>query len=619
MNNVKTVLLTTAVTLALSACGSGNQSSDVGNEDLLETSSATDATPIVAAGAPAIGYALPTVVDVATASVDTDQSSFVQVPIQESEPESQPAQEPEQEFEQVPEPAPASEPEPTPESAPEPEPEVEPQPEPEPVQEPDVEPEPAAERTPAQVAVEPVSAAANEVGSSDLLAMGPLRVFPGAEGFGTKTVAGRGGEVCKVTSLADSGAGTLRSCVERSGPRVVVFEVGGTIEVSKGIRLDDPYISIYGQTAPGDGIMLRGSLTSIEPPMIVRSHDVLIQHMRIRAGSSREVTCCRDAIAIGSDKPGRVYNVVLDHNSFAWGIDEIVDIWFDTHDVTLSYNIIAESLHDNGSNDEGPAGRGLVVGSNGAHSISLHHNLIAHSYQRNPLIKTSGIVDVTNNLVYHYVSRAAQQYEGYNGQKVNWVKNKYISLTNQSDTVQDSKVTWGDLLLTTNGKTPAIYLEDNLGHNRSSNDSPQTSFAYTDWNKPYQDSLGYHTSKRFAAPPVKEYDVSELEVALPPLVGATLPKRDAVDARIISELESRSGKMPNCVAKADRPGEARCDNNVGGWPRLADGTAPADDDNDGMPNDWEIEFGFNPNVADGAADANGDGYTNLEQYIHSIQ
>jgi pectate lyase len=440
-----------------------------------------------------------------------------------------------------------------------------------------------------------------------------VRIFPGAEGFGTKSVGGRGGELCFVTNTNNDGEGSFRHCAEASGNRIVIFRTGGTIIVDEPIHITEPYISIYGQTAPGDGVLIRASLNSIGPVIRIQTHDVLMQHMRIRAGSSREITCCRDAIAIG--KAGNVYNVVLDHNSFTWGIDEILDIWYDSHDITLSHNIIAESLHDNGSNSEGPGGRGMLIGSTGAHSISIHHNYIAHSYQRNPLIKTTGIIDITSNLIYHHVTRGAQHDDVYGGQKINWVKNRYIPLLGNENEYEDTVVGWGDILLIRSDSNTGAYFEGNLGHHRTSNSDPEWAIAHTSWGEPYDPSLGYHSDTRFPAPPITETAADDLETVIPATAGALLPIRSPVDARLFDQLAQRQGRLLNCVEQADRPGDSRCENNAGGWPSLDVGTPPVDTDQDGIPDDWEASNGMDPNTYDSHLDLNGDNYTNLEAWI----
>lgn len=453
--------------------------------------------------------------------------------------------------------------------------------------------------------------------SSDMPHLGELKIFPGAEGFGTDSVGGRGGIVCRVTNTNATGPGSLRACVEVATPRVVVFTVGGTIELNESIEILNPYISIFGQTAPGDGILVRMSLDSEDTPVRVKTHDVLIQHLRLRAGSSTKATCCRDGAGIGG-RDREVYNVVLDHNSISWGTDQIAHTWYDVHNVTISNNIISESLHDNGSNIKGPAGRGLIVGSNGAHSISIHHNFFAHSYQRNPLLKISGIADVVNNLVYHWVSRGGHQSSTYPGMKVNWVKNRYIELTDQRSRAQNSSLGWGDILLEKQDYPIEVYFEGNIGHRRPTDDLPEWTIAMIDHNTPYQPELGYHSPVRFFAPPITEIPADALESSLPDTVGAYLPKRDEVDRRLLHELKTRTGKMPNCVSRDDKP-EKRCRNHAGGWPDINSGQSPDDSDRDGMPDYWEILHGLNPHEDDSADDQNSDGYSNIEAWVHSIE
>lgn len=323
-------------------------------------------------------------------------------------------------------------------------------------------------------------------------AKSPLRVFPGAEGFGTETAAGRGGVICKVTNLNASGSGSFRHCVEDlSGPRIVIFEVGGVITVEETIEIVNPNVSIYGQTALGDGIVISSGPKLNGAALSIDADDVLMQHIRVRAsdstlyGSSRDegTSCCRDAFNVTNAN-----NVVIDHNSFSWGTDEIAGTWYDVNNITWSYNIFAEGLHDAGVNSKGPAGRGLLIGNGTeAGNISIHHNLIANSYQRNPKIKVGGVVDIVNNLVSHWESRAGG-HDGRYGGTANWVKNKWIA-------GPESSSGWGGLQLAETFSQMA-YFEDNLGLTRTSHDSPQWSIARTGYNEDYDPSLGYHSNTR---------------------------------------------------------------------------------------------------------------------------
>jgi hypothetical protein len=149
---------------------------------------------------------------------------------------------------------------------------------------------------------------------------GGLAVFPGAEGFGSTTRAGRGGDVIRVTNLSDAGPGSLRTALQREGARIVVFEVGGTIELDSPITIQQPFLSLAGQTAPDPGITLKGS------GIVISTHDVLVQHIRSRPGDGSVGTAPenRDGISVVGSPDGSadVYNVVVDHCSVSWAIDE---------------------------------------------------------------------------------------------------------------------------------------------------------------------------------------------------------------------------------------------------------------------------------------------------------
>lgn len=385
----------------------------------------------------------------------------------------------------------------------------------------------------------------------------PQPVFPGAEGFGTYTPAGRLGGVCTVTNLNDGGDGSLRYCVKAKGSKTIQFSVSGRIELRSPLVLEEPFISILGQSAPEPGIMLTLHPSVDGAVVAVKTHDVLIQHMRIRAGASDSPSCCRDAVVIGSEKAGQVYNVVLDHNSLSWATDEIIDIWFDSRDITLSRNIFSEGLHRS-TNIDGPAGRGLLIGAN-AHSISIHHNLFAHNYERNPSVSSTGVTDIVNNVIYHWVSRGAQFSTKYGNNYVNLVKNVFIAHTDGKP--QPSAINWYDVSLDGDqGHELKVYFEGNFGYWRGKESDPEWSLAGVGWRKSYQPNMGLHTDVRHDAPPVTEFSVDQLEEVLMNDVGATLPIRDSVDARVIDEMRWRSGYMPDCVQD--------CELNARGWPSL---------------------------------------------------
>ena len=246
----------------------------------------------------------------------------------------------------------------------------------------------AAPRPAEHAAADPAPAGASESG---------LAVFPGAEGFGTRTRAGRGAKVVAVTSLADSGPGTLRDALEDRAPKTIVFRVGGIIELKSHLFIRHPFVTIAGQTAPGDGVVLK------DFGLVITTNDVLVQSLRVRPGNHGDVRPeHNDAIAIlgrNGDATG-ARNVVLDHLSVSGGEDELVSTWFAPTDITVSWSIVSEALGKS-RHDKGTHSAGLLVGDR-SNRVSVHHNLLAHNDFRNPLVISGGTHDVVNNVVYDW-------------------------------------------------------------------------------------------------------------------------------------------------------------------------------------------------------------------------
>ncbi len=239
---------------------------------------------------------------------------------------------------------------------------------------------------------------------------GPL-AFPGALGWASATPGGRGGEIIRVTNLNSEGPGSLRAAIEAEGPRIVVFEVGGVIDLEmKTLRLRNPYITIAGQTAPSPGITL------IRGGMDVGGHDVIIQHIRIRPGSADQGWMSgwdEDGIATVS-----AYNVIIDHCSLTWATDENLSAsgprftgstpeeWRrgTSHNITFSNNIIAESLAYS-SHSKGEHSKGSLIHDN-VTGLLIIGNLYAHNYERSPLFKGGVHGVIVNNLIYNPGPRA---------------------------------------------------------------------------------------------------------------------------------------------------------------------------------------------------------------------
>ena len=216
-----------------------------------------------------------------------------------------------------------------------------------------------------------------------------LPVFPGAQGFGVNTPAGRGGVILRVTNLNDQGTGSLREAIAYPSARIIVFEVAGEILLSSDLVVSNPFVTLAGQTAPTPGITLRGAGIRIV------THDVLLRHIRIRVGdaSGGPSPSNRDALQILGKN---AHHVVIDHVSASWAIDENVSLWAGVHDITLSYCLISFALNHS-LHPKGPHSTGLLVGD-GSRRIALIRNVLAHNASRNPRIKGGCSVVVVNNL-----------------------------------------------------------------------------------------------------------------------------------------------------------------------------------------------------------------------------
>lgn len=422
--------------------------------------------------------------------------------------------------------------------------------------------------------------------------------FPGAEGFGAGSIGGRGGRVFEVTNLNDSGPGSFRAAIEAEGPRIVVFRTGGTIELMTEIVLTHPFITIAGQTAPGGGITLKTHPSNTRSALTIAKgcHDVIIRHLRSRPGphagfpplkSGREpdTSEVKDALQILGAR-----RVIVDHCSFSWATDEVVSTFYDAQDITIQWCVIAEALRKSRP-DQSLPGKGLLIGSRGGQRISVHHNLMAHNVGRNPLIKAEGIVDVVNNVVLApaMVAMAIDAELGHS--PANFTGN-HVSAP-AADGLANGLAVIG-------GGTFSLFVKDNLGPKRLRGDQAEELFVNAT-----NQGRKWITQNRHQAPPITTHAASEVMEVVLTNAGCLRPLRDAVDERIIADVRQNK---PRTV---DSPAQA------GGWPELAAGASPSDRDHDGMPDDWETRHGLNPDdAADGSADADGDGYTNLEAFLN---
>jgi pectate lyase len=422
-----------------------------------------------------------------------------------------------------------------------------------------------------------------------------LPVFPGAEGFGTRTRAGRGGRTVAVTSLADAGPGTLRAALDDPSPKTVVFRVGGVIELRSHLFVNHPFVTIAGQTAPGDGVVLK------DFGLVITTNDVLIQHLRVRPGNRGRVRPDHnDAVAV-LGRHGEVSgarNVVLDHVSLSWAEDEVASTWFGAHDVTISWSIISEGLNRS-RHPKRTHSAGLLVGD-GSDRVSVHHSLFAHNDFRNPAIVSGGTHEFRDNVVYNWGVLATEVVADGPNLVVDVEGNSY-------QTGPSTRAPREILIQRPRHGFPRLFVRGNRGPSRET--------GGTDWGMVYLGERAAPTQYRSATravPSVRDArvatpDTTLTEEAVLAGAGATLPRRDAVDARIVTEVRRRSGAI------IDSPDQA------GGYPSYRGGFPPPDADADGMPDDWERAAGLDPeDPADALHDRDGDGYTSLEDYLFSL-
>jgi pectate lyase len=391
--------------------------------------------------------------------------------------------------------------------------------------------------------------------------------FPGAEGWGKYTTGGRGGDVYIVTNLNDSGPGSLRDAVSKSH-RTIVFETSGTISLKSPLTTADS-ITIAGQTAPGDGICIKGY-----PFVIKHRNNIIIRFLRIRLGDENNLKSDAFCFNFCND-------VIVDHLSVSWGVDECMSPYGNTN-ATVQWCIIGEGL-----NYQKHSAGGLWGGNS-----TYHHNLIHTCGTRHPkyaYTKEEEIADSRNNVVYNWGKQSA--YTNQIG-KLNLVANFYKPGPSTLENVKHRFI-MGDSI-------KEIFVKDNYM-------SGFPEITIDNWNGGV-DGNYIKASEPFSVP--YQIKTESAEVAYQQVLlhsGAFLPKRDAVDARVIQQVIEGTGKI------IDRQWE------VGGYPELKSIPAPVDSDRDGMPDDWERSHNLNiHDPADRNGDYNKDGYTNLEDYLNSL-
>ncbi|TDD97803.1 polysaccharide lyase [Flavobacterium cellulosilyticum] len=455
-----------------------------------------------------------------------------------------------------------------------------------------------------------------------------IPAFPGAEGGGAFTQGGRGGKIYVVTSLEDSGRGSFREACEAVGARTIVFNVSGIIRLKNRISMRAPYVTIAGQTAPGDGICIAGETLCID------THDVIIRHMRFRRGAT-DVTRRDDAL--GGNPIG---NIMIDHCSVSWGLDENISMYrhqfqpndksklekLPTVNITIQNTISSEGL-DTYNHSFGSTIGGL--------NSTFMRNLWADNISRSASIGMFGDFNFVNNVIFNWWNRSLDggDYRSMFNVINNYYKPGPITPDDKPIRYRILKPESGYMVPKTFGRAyvngnyidgvPEVTADNWNGGVQIEDLSFEESKKYFDYIK---------QSKPFTMPNITIMKAEEAYEFVLNNVGATLPMRDAVDERIIKQV--RTGKidvkdgLENTIGKefikrrlpADsyKKGIITNPNQVGGYPEYK-GKAYKDSDNDGISDAWEKKYGLNPNDAsDANKDLNGDGYTNIEKYINGI-
>jgi len=455
-----------------------------------------------------------------------------------------------------------------------------------------------------------------------------IPAFPGAEGGGAFTPGGRGGKIFVVTSLEDSGKGTFREACEAVGARTIVFNVSGIIQLKKRISMRAPYVTIAGQTAPGDGICIAGETLEID------THDVIIRYMRFRRGAT-EVTRRDDAL--GGNPIG---NIIVDHCSVSWGLDENISLYrhqFQANDKSKLEKLPACNITiQNTISSEGLDTYNHAFGSTiGGLNSTFMRNLWADNISRNASIGMYGDFNFVNNVIFNWWNRSLDggDYRSMFNIINNYFKPGPITPTDQPIRYRILKPESGYMKPRTYGRA---YVDGNyiVGSPEVTKDNWNGGVQLEDHSeaetKNYLELI--KQPKPFSMPNITIMKAEEAYEFVLKNVGATLPKRDAVDERIIKQvrtgkIEAKDG-LENAIGKefikrrlpADsyKKGIITNPNQVGGYPEYK-GKAYKDSDNDGIADAWEKKFGLNPNDAsDANKDANGDGYTNIEKYFNNI-
>jgi hypothetical protein len=461
-----------------------------------------------------------------------------------------------------------------------------------------------------------------------------IPAFPGAWGGGMYSFGGRGGRTIVVTNLNDRGAGSFREACEAGGPRIIVFNVAGIIRLKDRIRIRPPYVTIAGNTAPGDGVCIAGNTVELE------THDVIVRHMRFRRG---ETWVGDRNDSMGGNPTG---NIMIDHVSASWGLDECMSMYRhmyddDKNNATPALKLptvnitIQNSIFSEGLNTYHHAFGSTIGGLNS----TFHHNLWACNTGRNPSVGMYGDFTFVNNVLFNWVHRTV---DGGDHRSFFNIINNYLKPG--PATPKGEPISYR-LLKPESERSKTVvdnfgkaYVNGNVieGSAKVSADNWDGGVQPDVKSESLEKALGQiRTNAAFAHAPLQIQPAGEALTSVLEHAGATLPKRDAVDERVIRMV--RTGKVsakagPGIEADLSHVGYSEQaiaeiirliplglithPSQVGGYPEYK-GEPWQDSDGDGMPDAWEKKYKLNPNdPSDARQDKDGDGYTNIEEFLN---
>ncbi len=444
--------------------------------------------------------------------------------------------------------------------------------------------------------------------------------FPTAEGFGRFTKGGRGGAVYVVSNLNDSGAGSLRACATASGPRTCVFSVSGTIDLQSRIIINNPFLTIAGQTSPG-GIQLRNNGPLAEgPPIDIRTDDVILRHFWIRPGFPTSATWCGSATCGSNSTMDAVLaygsRLIFDHMTFGWGNDETFNIVGNggssaggasrlSQDITIQWSMIHESQR-NAPFSQGNHSRANYIGYGPGDRITFVRNATIHSTRRNPNLGVVGQIDWINNVLYNYGQYAGETYSRHGAYHLNFIGNATVAGPDTTKVLNRNALNIFDNDYRATLYTD-VHLDGNIDINRLTDTGDERlvldpkDFVYYRASPVGVNGLSIVPANITSANQAWK-DVLDFAGA-----GANIGKRDVSDARVVNHARTCTGAIIDSA------------NAVGGWPTFTGGAAPTDADADGMADAWETARGLSSaDASDRNGDLDGDGYTNLEEYLNEL-